>query len=66
MMNNPGLYASFLHGLPDLTKNGFGGMYRGFKVTMIRDVPYTALQFVLFENIRQWCMRQSKDGEVGS
>ena len=42
---------------------GFGGMYRGFKVTMIRDVPYTALQFVLFENIRQWCMRQSPDGE---
>ncbi|EKX47094.1 hypothetical protein GUITHDRAFT_137702 [Guillardia theta CCMP2712] len=61
MMNNPGLYASFLQGLPDLTKNGFGGMYRGFKVTMIRDVPYTALQFVLFENIRQWCMRQSPD-----
>jgi len=53
MMGNPGVYSSFLDaGKKIVAATGAGTLYRGFKVTCFRDIPYTVLTFVLFENVR--------------
>ncbi|CAB4391943.1 uncharacterized protein OCT59_008856 [Rhizophagus irregularis] len=35
---------------------GFGAFYHGFKATLLRDVPFSALQFAFYERFKLWAM----------
>ncbi len=43
---------------------GVQSMFRGFFTTLARDIPYTALTFVLFERLRHEMAARSPDGSV--
>ncbi|XP_075229850.1 mitochondrial S-adenosylmethionine carrier protein [Lycorma delicatula] len=46
-----------------LKREGFLGMYRGFGTTVIRDIPFSAIQFPIWEALKtQW--RESSQREI--
>lgn len=45
-----------------LRKEGFFGMYRGFGSTVLRDVPFSAIQFPIWEFLKtQWRTSSQRD-----
>ena len=45
-------------------EEGVKNLFRGFGTTLLRDVPYTALTFVIFENLRAELGRRKTEGPV--
>ncbi|KAF2094862.1 mitochondrial carrier [Rhizodiscina lignyota] len=41
-------------------------LYRGWSITIMREVPFTVIQFPLWEALKQWRMRQTAKGGVRS
>lgn len=41
-------------------------LYRGWNITILREVPFTVIQFPLWEAMKQWRMRQTSRGGVRS
>ena len=44
-------------------KRGISGLYRGYGATLLRDVPFSALQFSIYENIKKYFVREHCDGD---
>lgn len=48
--------------------HGFGqmwlGLYRGWGITVMREVPFTVIQFPLWEGLKKWSLAQREKGEV--
>lgn len=54
MMKNPGMYSSFPSAARTIIgSEGVKGLYRGLVSTLIRDVPFTIIQFIVFEELRK-------------
>jgi solute carrier family 25 S-adenosylmethionine transporter 26 len=54
MMRNPGMYSSFpMAAKTIIGSEGVKGLYRGLVSTLIRDVPFTIIQFIVFEELRK-------------
>ena len=65
MMNDPGLYRNFVQAAPTIIRSeGVKTMFTGFGTTLARDIPYTALTFVIFENMRKKLAEQNPDSQV--
>ncbi|KAI8904705.1 mitochondrial carrier domain-containing protein [Gorgonomyces haynaldii] len=48
-------YRNTWHALTDiLRKRGFGGIYYGWGATMLRDVPFSAIQFTIYETMKYY------------
>ncbi len=60
-----GLYRNFVTAVPRIVREeGVKNLFRGFGTTLLRDVPYTALTFVIFENLRAELGRRKTEGPV--
>ncbi|KAJ3301500.1 hypothetical protein HDV03_000715 [Kappamyces sp. JEL0829] len=44
-------------------KRGLGGLYYGWGATLLRDVPYSAIQFTIYETMKKFFIRVSCDGD---
>lgn len=44
---------------------GFGALYSGYKATIVRDLPFSALQFAFYEEERKLAMRWVGTREIG-
>jgi solute carrier family 25 (mitochondrial S-adenosylmethionine transporter), member 26 len=40
-------------------ENVFRGLYRGFGITIMREIPFTMIQFPLYEAMKRWQARRS-------
>ncbi|KAG0361456.1 mitochondrial carrier domain-containing protein [Gamsiella multidivaricata] len=70
--NNPSFisgynYKNTLHALQMIVKyDGVGALYQGYRATLLRDVPFSALQFAFYEKFkakaRKWEARE--DGQM--
>ena len=59
------MYKNFVTAVPRIVREeGVKNLFRGFGTTLLRDVPYTALTFVIFENLRAELGRRKTDGPV--
>eukprot|EP00281_Chroomonas_sp_CCMP1168_P025285 CAMPEP_0206238082 /NCGR_PEP_ID=MMETSP0047_2-20121206/14621_1 /ASSEMBLY_ACC=CAM_ASM_000192 /TAXON_ID=195065 /ORGANISM="Chroomonas mesostigmatica_cf, Strain CCMP1168" /LENGTH=337 /DNA_ID=CAMNT_0053662585 /DNA_START=120 /DNA_END=1133 /DNA_ORIENTATION=+ len=64
MMKDPTMYKSFPSAARTIiSQQGIKGLYRGYMSTIIRDVPFTIIQFVMFEKLRKM-VAGMKDGHV--
>ncbi|KAJ3269731.1 hypothetical protein HDV01_001073 [Terramyces sp. JEL0728] len=48
------------------TKRGLRGLYYGWGATLLRDVPYSAIQFTIYETIKKYFKRFTEDGKLTS
>lgn len=44
---------------------GFGALFYGYKATLWRDLPFSALQFAFYEEERQWAKRYMGSHDIG-
>jgi len=44
---------------------GFGALYSGYKATIVRDLPFSALQFAFYEQERRFAQRWSGKDDIG-
>ena len=44
-------------------KRGISGLYRGYGATLLRDVPFSALQFSIYENIKRYFISRHCDND---
>lgn len=44
---------------------GFGALYSGYKATIVRDLPFSALQFALYEQERRFAQSWVGDPDIG-
>lgn len=44
-------------------KRGVGGLYHGWGATLLRDVPYSAIQFTIYESMKKYFIRTSCNGD---
>jgi solute carrier family 25 S-adenosylmethionine transporter 26 len=62
-----GLYPSFREALLRIIEqDGVSGLYRGYWATVTRDVPYTMLEFGLYEQFKRACMWSVKRDRLHS
>lgn len=55
-----GKYSSVKQAIQDIYKsNGFSGLYRGYFVTVLREIPFGLIQYPLYE----FCKRKLKKGQ---
>ena len=40
------------------TESAFRGLYRGFGITVMREIPFTMIQFPLYESMKRWQARR--------
>eukprot|EP00761_Pharyngomonas_kirbyi_P013074 gb/GECH01013101.1/.p1 GENE.gb/GECH01013101.1/~~gb/GECH01013101.1/.p1 ORF type:complete len:416 (+),score=91.82 gb/GECH01013101.1/:1-1248(+) len=51
-------YRNVFHGMYSVyRKDGMSGLYRGLGATMLRDVPYSAVQFMIYELTKQFLLK---------
>ena len=43
-----------------VARDGFRGLYRGFGITLLRELPFTAIQFPIWERLKR--LKASRDG----
>lgn len=43
-----------------------GGLYRGYGITLFREIPFAMIQFPLYEAMKQMWARQQEDSQVGA
>ncbi|KAK8156366.1 mitochondrial carrier domain-containing protein [Phyllosticta citrichinensis] len=64
-LQHPSSMAAFTHIIGQWRTNGFVRvwmeLYRGWGITIMREVPFTVIQFPLWEGMKAW--RQSKTGQ---
>lgn len=49
-------YRSPAHALLTIFRQeGFGALYRGYRATLLRDIPYSAIQFATYEKFKRSC-----------
>lgn len=65
-LQHPTSLATLQHILAQRHTNGFAHvwreLYRGWSITIMREVPFTVIQFPLWEALKQWRMRQTAKG----
>ncbi len=44
---------------------GVGALYSGYKATIVRDLPFSALQFAFYEQERKFAQRWTGRGDIG-
>src|ERR1700761_9165610 len=44
---------------------GFGALYSGYKATIVRDLPFSALQFAFYEQERKFAQQWQGTSEIG-
>ncbi|ORY05637.1 mitochondrial carrier [Basidiobolus meristosporus CBS 931.73] len=65
--NNPNFtsgynYKNSLHALKMIVKyDGFRALYNGFRATILRDVPFSALQFAFYEKLKKVSLNNRAD-----
>jgi len=60
-----GMYTSFRSSLSSvLSTDGFMGLYRGYGITIFREVPFSLLQFPMYENMKTFIRTRRSDGDV--
>lgn len=48
-------YKNLRHAIKTIVQEeGWGTLYFGYKATLVRDLPFSALQFTFYEKFRQW------------
>lgn len=61
--NNGHFYSGYnYHNLRDAIRTivrieGYGALYFGYRATLVRDLPFSALQFAFYEKFRQWAFK---------
>ncbi|XP_050016242.1 mitochondrial S-adenosylmethionine carrier protein [Alexandromys fortis] len=46
-----------------LNEEGIQGLYRGYKSTVLREIPFSLVQFPLWEALKQFCDSRCRNGE---
>ncbi|KAK9761363.1 hypothetical protein K7432_013789, partial [Basidiobolus ranarum] len=58
-------YKSTSHALRMILKHdGLGALYNGYKATILRDVPFSALQFAFYEKLKVMALSRATDGHM--
>jgi len=69
--NNPFFYSGYnykstLHAAKTIARNeGMLALYSGYKATIVRDLPFSAFQFALYEQFRQISMGLTNSADIG-
>jgi len=69
--NNPFFYSGYnyrstFHALRTIIRTeGLAEMFSGYKATLCRDMPFSALQFAFYEKEQQWAKRWMGSNEIG-
>jgi hypothetical protein len=69
--NNPFFYSGYNYKSTwDAAKTivrteGFGALYSGYKATIVRDLPFSALQFAFYEQERAYAMQLTGSKDLG-
>ena len=59
-------YRSTLHAARTIARQeGFGALFYGYKATLWRDLPFSALQFAFYEEERSWAKRYVGSNNIG-
>ncbi|KAI5866942.1 mitochondrial carrier [Durotheca rogersii] len=45
---------------------GFSELFSGYKATLYRDVPFSALQFMFYETFQSWARQYKKSQDIGT
>jgi solute carrier family 25 (mitochondrial S-adenosylmethionine transporter), member 26 len=60
-----GSYPSLMYGIREILKtDGAKGFYRGFRMTVFRDVPFASIQFPLYEMMKNYVLSDSNSKEL--
>lgn len=46
-------------------QEGFSALFHGYKATIFRDLPFSALQFTFYEQAQKWARRWKQSREIG-
>jgi hypothetical protein len=69
--NNPHFYSGYNYrGTVDAARTivrqeGFAALFYGYKATIFRDLPFSALQFAFYEQGQQWARRWKGSRDIG-
>ncbi len=48
-----------------IRQEGFSALFYGYKATIFRDLPFSALQFAFYEQERKWAMQWAGNKDIG-
>jgi hypothetical protein len=48
-----------------IRQEGFSALYHGYKATIFRDLPFSALQFAFYEQAQSWARQWKKSRDIG-
>ncbi|KAI9293459.1 mitochondrial carrier [Neoconidiobolus thromboides FSU 785] len=55
-------YKNWREALTTIIKNdGLSTMFRGYQATLLRDVPCTAIQFTIYESLKNWYLKEREN-----
>lgn len=69
--NNPHFASGYNYrGMPDavrtiIRQEGFSALFYGYKATLYRDLPFSALQFMFYEQAQSWARRWKQSRDIG-
>lgn len=59
-------YKSFRHAARTIVRQeGFSALFYGYKATIFRDLPFSALQFTFYEQAQTWARQWKKSRDIG-
>ncbi|KAL8637733.1 MAG: hypothetical protein Q9228_005031, partial [Teloschistes exilis] len=59
-------YQSTLHATRTIIKQeGFAALFYGYKATLFRDLPFSALQFAFYEQEQKWAKQYAGERDIG-
>lgn len=59
-------YRGTLHAARTMVRTeGFSSLFYGYKATLYRDMPFSALQFMFYEQFQSWARRHKKSRDIG-
>ncbi|PSR81972.1 putative mitochondrial carrier protein [Coniella lustricola] len=70
--NNPHFYSGYNYrGTVDAARTivraeGFSALFHGYQATLSRDLPFSALQFMFWEQFRDWAVQWKGTNELGT
>lgn len=66
---HPSSLSALTHILGQRRRHGFGHvwreLYRGWSITVMREVPFTVIQFPLWEGLKKWALRKRQTTRPG-